>query len=312
MKIGIDLGGTNTVVGLCTDEGKLIHKRSIATKRGNPDGLCIDVRELARAVCADMGTKPSQVCQIGIGVPGSFDKKTTTLTFGPNINMRNVNFSHTFAPDFSCSVHLDNDANCAVLGEYTAGAGRGIENVIMLTLGTGLGGGIIINGKLYTGFNDIAGEMGHMVICFDGAPCNCGRRGCWEVYSSATGMIRLAAQALQETPKSILSQYQAEKGRALTAKIICEARDAGDAVADQVFDQYVAYLACGMNNVIAMMQPERIILGGGVAGYGEKLLRPIQKLVRRDLMQADGEKTEVVLAQLGNDAGIIGAAMLER
>lgn len=312
MKIGVDLGGTNTVVGLCTDDGALLCKRSAPTRTGDPDGLRAEMHRLALEVCAQQGVKPGDVCQIGIGVPGSFTKKDCTLTFGTNLGMDGVCFAQAFQPEFSCPVYLDNDGNCAALGEYTGGAGRGVRTMVMVTLGTGLGGGLILNGKLYTGENDIAGEIGHMVVEYDGWSCNCGRKGCWEAYSSATGMIRLAEAALETGGDSMLRDMKAENGGRLMAKMVCDARDAGDALADAVFQRYVGYFACGLNNVIAMLQPEKIVVGGGLAGYGEKLLAPVRERVARELMKADGKKTALLLAELGNDAGIVGAAMLER
>ncbi|MCB6364741.1 ROK family protein [Intestinibacillus massiliensis] len=312
MKIGVDLGGTNTVVGLCTDEGALLCKQGTPTRTGDPDGLRADMRRLALAVCAEKGVAPDEVCQVGIGVPGSFIKRTCTLTFGTNLQMDDVSFAQAFQPEFNCPVYLDNDANCAALGEYIGGAGRGVRNMVMVTLGTGLGGGLILDGKLYTGANDIAGEIGHMVVHYNGLPCNCGRRGCWEAYSSATGMVRLAEAALAQGGDSLLRGMKAENGGRLMAKMVCDARDAGDSLADGVFQQYVEYFACGLNNMIAILQPEKIVVGGGLAGYGEKLMSPVRALVRRGLMKADCEQAELVLAELGNDAGIIGAAMLAR
>lgn len=311
MKIGVDLGGTNTVVGLCTDSGELLCKHSTPTRTGDVDGLQADMNRLARSVCEDQGVKPGEVSQIGIGVPGSFDKSTCTLTFGTNLGMNDVAFGHIFAPEFICPVYLDNDANCAALGEYIGGAGRDVHNMVMITLGTGLGGGLILDGKLYTGKNGIAGEIGHMVVEYNGAQCNCGRRGCWETYASATGMIRLAREALEHGGDSLLRAMAAENGGRLMAKMVCDARDAGDVLADTVFQKYVGYLACGINNMIAILQPEKVVVGGGLAGYGEKMITPVRALVERELMQANCKQAEVVLAELGNDAGIIGAAMLE-
>lgn len=306
MKIGVDLGGTNTVVGLCTDEGQLLRKASAPTKRGDKEALLADCRNLAVEVCQAEGIPLTEVCQIGIGVPGSLVKKTSTLTFGTNLEMRQVGFADAFIPAFECPVHLDNDANCAALGEFIAGAGKGINSMVMVTLGTGIGGGIVLGGKLYTGENDIAGEIGHMVVEYGGLPCNCGRRGCWETYSSATGMINMAKRALESGRPSMLREHEK-----ITAKLVCDANDAGDPVASEVFASYVNYLACGINNVIAILQPERIVIGGGVAGYGEKLLIPLRERVTSDLIPADCPQAEITRAQLGNDAGVIGAAMLE-
>lgn len=312
MRIGIDLGGTNTVVGLCAADGALLCKQSTPTRKGDPAGLRADMHRLAVAVCAQIGTQPDTVTQIGIGVPGTFDKTTATLLFGTNLGMNDVCFADAFAPDFACPVKLDNDANCAALGEALHGAGMGSGNAVMVTLGTGVGGGVVIGGRLYTGANDVAGEIGHMVVARGGLSCNCGRHGCLEAYASATGMIRLTRMALEnDTDKrSLLHARIAENDGRLTAKMVCDARDDGDALADRVFDDYCGYLGCGLVNLVNIFQPDTIILGGGLAGYGEALLTPLRRQIEAESFKGVRVNTRLVLAALGNDAGIIGAAML--
>lgn len=310
MRIGIDLGGTNTVVCLCDENGHLLGKDKRPTRFGEPDWMKADMREMAAALCKTHGVAAEAVTQIGLGVPGSVDKAAVTLMLGTNLGMRDVCFAEAFAPDFSCPVVMENDANCAALGEVIAGAGRGSRHAVMVTLGTGVGGGIVIDGKLYTGFNDAAGEIGHMVVVAGGWPCNCGRKGCLESYASATGMIRLAAAALEDGGASILREKMAANDGKLTAKMVCDARDAGDALASRVFDDYCMYLGCGLANLSNILQPEKMIIGGGVAGYGEKLFAPLREIVARESFQGVQGSTQLVAAELGNDAGLIGAAML--
>lgn len=310
MRIGIDLGGTNTVACLCNENGQLLGKESLPTRFGDPAWMKTDMRQMAVNLCKKHGISTNAVTQIGLGVPGSVDKAAVTLMLGTNLGMNHVCFAETFAPDFTCPVILENDANCAALGEVIAGAGRGSKNAIMVTLGTGVGGGIVIDGKLYTGFNDVAGEIGHMVVVAGGWPCNCGRKGCLESYASATGMVRLARAALHEGGESILHAHMAANGEKLTAKMICDARDAGDALASRVFDEYCMYLGSGLASLVNILQPEKIIIGGGVAGYGEKLLAPLREMVARETFKGVQGSVELVLAALGNDAGLIGAAML--
>lgn len=310
MRIGVDLGGTNTVVGLCSDQGELLVKKGVPTSTGRPDRMRADMKRLALEVCAEQGVLPEEVVQIGIGVPGTFDKETATLAFGTNLGMNNVCFSQSFQSEFSCPVRMDNDANCAALGEVIGGAGVGCRHAVMITLGTGVGGGIVVDGKLYTGANDIAGEIGHMVVAYGGLSCNCGRRGCLEAYASATGMIRLATMALEKCDNSILHARVADNAGRLTAKMVCDARDDNDALACAVFEDYCDYLACGLSNIVNILQPERIILGGGLAGYGEKLLAPLRTRVQMQSFKGIRCNTQIVQAKLGNDAGIIGAAML--
>ena len=220
--------------------------------------------------------------------------------------MNNVCFADAFRPEFGCAVQLDNDANCAALGEATAGSAKGARNMVMVTLGTGVGGGIIIDGKLYTGSNGIAGEIGHIVIQRDGEQCGCGRKGCLEAYTSAASFVKFAERALAEGRKSNLQKNAGH----LDAKMICDAVDAGDALARELFDEYCVNLSIGLANFINIFQPESIVLGGGLAGYGEKLLEPLRRLTLPQTFQSDVRNTEIVCATLGNDAGLIGAAML--
>ena len=306
MRIGIDLGGTTVKAALCAPDGTLLHKQSAPTPTGDATGLCAAMKQLALGLCAAQGAAPEQITSIGIGVPGSFDKATCTLKFGTNLGMNNVCFADAFRPDFGCTVQLDNDANCAALGEVTAGAAKGAKNMVMVTLGTGVGGGIIIGGKLYTGCNGIAGEVGHMVIRQGGERCGCSREGCLEAYASAASFVRFAERALVAGRGSLL---QAHAGH-LNAKMICDAVDAGDALACELFDEYCVNLSCGLANFINIFQPEAIVLGGGLAGYGEKLLAPLRRLTLPQTFRSDGRNTEIVCASLGNDAGLIGAAML--
>ena len=306
MRIGIDLGGTTVKAALCAPDGTLLHKQSAPTPTGDAAGLCAAMKQLVLGLCAAQGAAPEQITSIGIGVPGSFDKATCTLKFGTNLGMNNVCFADAFRPDFGCTVQLDNDANCAALGEVTAGAAKGAKNMVMVTLGTGVGGGIIIGGKLYTGCNGIAGELGHMVVRQGGERCGCGRDGCLEAYASAASFVKFAERALAAGRGSLL---QAHAGH-LNAKMICDAVDAGDALACELFDEYCVNLSCGLANFINIFQPEAIVLGGGLAGYGEKLLAPLRRLTLPQTFRSDGRNTEIVCASLGNDAGLIGAAML--
>lgn len=306
MRIGIDLGGTSIKAALCTDRGELLHKASAPTRTGDPDGLRADMQQLALILCKTQQISPDEIDSIGIGVPGSLDKAGCRLIFGTNLGMENVCFADAFTPTFSCPVQLDNDANCAALGEATAGAGRGVPNMIMLTLGTGVGGGIVIDGRLYAGCNDIGGELGHMVIRQGGELCGCGRRGCFEAYCSAAHFVKFAARALDEGKKSSLAAHRAQ----LDAKRICDAVDAGDDLACALFEEYCDNLACGLANIINIFQPDRLVIGGGLSGYGEKLLKPLRARTAPQTFRCETTNTEIVAATLGNDAGLIGAAML--
>jgi len=306
MRIGIDLGGTTVKAALCGEGGVILRKADCPTPIGDENALKRAIKSLAIKLCEEHGALKKEISGIGIGVPGSLDDAGCRLIFGTNLGIKNVYFGDTFAPDFKCPVKLGNDANCAALGEATLGSARGLHNMIMITLGTGVGGGIVIDGKLYSGSNGIAGELGHVVIHRDGEPCNCGRRGCLEAYASVTSLVKFAERALAEGRESCLN---ASAGK-LDGKTICDAVDAGDALAKELFDEYCVNLACGLSNFVNIFQPDCIVLGGGLAGYGEKLLEPLRRLVEKDTFRFEGKNTELVCASLGNDAGLIGAAML--
>ncbi len=312
MKIGIDLGGTNLVVALCQENGEIVNKLSVPTKTGDPDGLKADMKQLAKKVCDGRGISYKHVTSIGLGVPGSFVKETCTFEFATNLQMRDVCFADTFKPEFNVPVYIDNDGNCAALGEALRGAGKGAQNVVMVTLGTGVGGGLVIDGKLYTGTNNIAGEVGHMVIVAGGEQCNCGRRGCLERYCAATAMIRMANEAMDGTAEESSLRELREANGKISAKDICDARDAGDALSNRIFDKYCDYLACGLANLINILQPDCIVLGGGVSGYGDKLLTPVREKTSAEQFKVGDKTTPIVIATLGNDAGLIGAALLKR
>ncbi len=310
MRLGIDLGGTNIAVGLTDDKGTLLCRHSNPTGVGRKrEAILSDICRTAVETCERYGISTDKVQSIGIGVPGSVNKAECKMVFGTNLGINQVRFEPVFRPTFSCPVYIDNDANCAALGECYGGAGVGCNSMIMVTLGTGIGGGLVFGGQIFSGCGDVAGEIGHMIIQVDGEPCNCGKRGCWESYASATALIRMIKQAMQEHPESLLHQVAAEQG-GIGALNLFLARDRRDAVAQELFDRYVHYLAVGIGNLVAIVQPDRIVVGGGIAGQGERLLKPVRDLVYRDLMKAEGRETEIVAATAGNDAGIIGAAML--
>ncbi len=306
MRIGIDLGGTTIKAALCGEGGVILRRANGPTPVGDEKKLKDAMKALALQLVEEHGIKFKEITGIGIGVPGSIDEESCILLFGTNLGLENVYFGNTFEPEFACHVKLDNDANCAALGEATLGAARGVKNMIMVTLGTGVGGGIVINGELYTGCNGIAGELGHIVIHQNGEACNCGRKGCLEAYASASSLVKFAERALSEGRESSLKEHQGS----LDGKLICDAVDSGDALAKELFDEYCVNLGCGLSNFINIFQPDCIVLGGGLAGYGDKLLEPLRSIVEKDTFRFHGKNTEIVCASLGNDAGLIGAAML--
>jgi glucokinase len=207
-------------------------------------------------------------------------------------------------------IFLANDANAAAHGEALCGAAKGAKNAIMVTLGTGVGGGIVLDGKLYTGFNFAAGELGHMAIVYDGLPCTCGQKGCWEAYSSATALIKHTREVMQENPDSLMWKESATLD-AVDGRTAFEASKKGDAAAQAVVDWYVGHLACGIINLLNIFQPDVLCIGGGICGQGDYLLRPLQALVEKNQFMTDVSlQSKLRIATLGNDADILGAALL--
>ena len=304
--IGIDIGGTSVKLGIFEEDGTLVKKWEIPTrKEENGKYILGDIAASIRRMAKESGLELSDFSGAGMGFPGPV-LPNGHCEVCVNLGWKAGN------PQQELSRLLDgmvvksgNDANVAALGEMWQGGGKGYKNLVMVTLGTGVGGGIIIDGKLYTGCNSLAGELGHIVIRQGGEPCGCGRRGCLEAYSSAAALVKFAHRALDAGRESSLR----ENGSGLNAKHICDAVDAGDALACELFETYCDDLACGLSSFINIFQPECIVLGGGLAGYGEKLLAPLRKRIEKETFRGD-TNTELVLASLGNDAGLVGAAML--
>ena len=312
-RIGVDLGGTNIAVGIIDDELKLIKKVSTPTGATRPgEQIVADIAALCKKVCEEIGCTLDDVASIGIATPGIANHDTGVVEYANNLPFRKFPIAEMLRADLGkdIPVKIENDANAAAWGEACAGAARGTRNSVMITLGTGVGGGIIIDNKVFSGFNYAGGELGHIVIEVDGAPCSCGRCGCWEAYSSATALIRMTKEKLEECKQSGRATIMANAER-VSGRTACDAMRAGDEAAKEVYDKYVKYLASGIATIINIFQPEVISLGGGVSGEGQSLIDSLLPIVRKE--QYGGgvvPMTELRIAKLGNDAGIIGAAML--
>ncbi|MBE7445352.1 MAG: ROK family protein [Planctomycetia bacterium] len=303
--VGIDLGGTNLKAGIVDTEGKILHRLSVKT-HSDADSQIISnqILELIAEIIRSAQVKTSDIIGIGLGSPGLVDKKGETVLFSPNLpRWRNIPIKRIVAERFSKPCVLENDANAAAWGEKWAGAGKESGSLVMLTLGTGVGGGIVINNKIWRGANNVAAEIGHMVIQMDGPQCNCGNRGCVEVYASATGMVRRFKELLQEGMPSLI-----KVSGEITAKMINEAALQGDKVSLDVIDETGRYLGIALINIMHVLNPEMIILAGGMIGSGELLMNPIRRATAQRAFEASYKDTKIVFSQLGNDAGIIGAA----
>jgi glucokinase len=313
MYLGIDLGGTNIAVGVLDEDAQIVVKTNCKTKVPcTPEELCDSMAATAQEALNKAGITYEDIAWVGVGVPGTIDHETGVVRFSSNLQMKNVDLKTPMEKRTGRKVLIENDANAAAYGEYKAGALRGVRNAVTITLGTGIGSGIILDGKIYSGSNFEGGELGHTVIAFDGRPCSCGRKGCWETYASATGLTVSTREAmLKAVGKSVLWQMAEGKPENVNSRMAFDAMRMGDAVAKAVVDQYIAYLACGLTNCINIFQPDIICIGGGISNEGEYLLEPLREAVEKEVNSMNAEKKTVICrASLGNDAGIIGAALL--
>lgn len=266
---------------------------------------------LASALADESKTDKKDIKSIGIGCPGAVDAENGVIILTPNLPYRNFNVREFFAKYTDTPVFIDNDANCAALGEVVSGAAKNYGTALAVTLGTGVGGGIIIDGKIYGGFNCAAGEMGHMITHKDGRKCNCGRRGCFETYASATALINDTKAAAEAHPESRLNELCGGELSKINGKTAFDGKRLGDKTASEVVDNYIRELGEGVINYINIFQPEILLLGGGIANEGEYLLAPLREYVFKYSYGSELlPRTKIEKAALGNDAGIIGAAML--
>ena len=311
MYIGVDLGGTNIAAGLVDEDGKLLYKESIPTRaERNAFDIIRDMAELALRTAEKGGSEKSEVRSIGIGSPGSIDRENGVLLYANNLPFNMTPMRAAFQNTWNIPVYIDNDANCAALGEASAGSAKGCRHAVMITLGTGVGGGVIIDRKIYSGFNGNGAELGHMAIALDGLPCTCGRHGCWESYASATALIEATKKAMLENETSLMWEMTNGSVDHVSGKTAFSASKKGDEAAQAVVQRYISYVAMGITNLVNIFQPEVLSIGGGISREGDYLLLPVQKLVERDRYTRNCIQTELKIATLGNDAGIIGAAML--
>ncbi|MBE7024747.1 MAG: ROK family protein [Ruminococcaceae bacterium] len=307
--LGIDLGGTNIAAAVVDEEGVIYGRSTRKTNAPRPyEEIFNDMAECAFDAARETGIDFNEIVSVGIGCPGAVDKESGRLEFANNLDFYDVPIVARMEKLLGKKVYIENDANAAAWGEYLAGSGKGTESMIMITLGTGVGSGIIENGHLITGAYGKGAEIGCMVICLDGEKCTCGRKGCFEAYASATALIKQTKRAMKENPESEMWKIAKGKLSNVDGKT---AFIATDKAAKSVIKNYLRYLSEGIVNIINIFQPEIICIGGGVSNAGEKILKPIRKHIKDYSFARFGKKqTEVQIAKLGNDAGIIGAALL--
>lgn len=309
--LGVDLGGTNIKAGITDETGKILLKSSVRTdSKGDARAIADQMVGLCRELCEKADIPMDAVEAVGVGIPGTVDAQKGTVIYCNNLDMDSAPIGAMMQEALGKPVHLANDASCAALGEFICGSGREYNSIILVTLGTGVGGGIILNGKLWEGLEGAGAEIGHMVLEVGGAPCTCGRRGCFEAYSSATALVNQTKAAMEAHPESMLHSIVKKTGR-ISAKTAFDGMRKDDAAAKDVVENYLHYLSEGVANLINIFAPEAIILGGGVCNEGDALLVPLKEQVIAKCYGGDLiHHAEISIASLGNDAGLIGAAML--
>ena len=308
--LGIDLGGTNVAAAVVDKDGTILGKVSLPTPRTGAEAVADQMAAAARGAAEQAGITLEQVESVGIGSPGTIEPDKGLIKFWSNLDFEDVPLGELVEARLNKRIYLENDANAAALGEYAAGAGKGSQSMVAITLGTGVGGGAVLNGKLYTGFNYAGMEVGHFVIEHGGRLCTCGRRGCFEAYCSATALIKRTREIMEETPDSLLWQLAGSLDK-VNGRTPFDAAAQGDAAAGKVIDEYLDYLGCGVASLVNIFQPEVFCIGGGPSAQGETLMAPVRYILNReDYARNSVHRTRLVRAALGNDAGIIGAALL--
>lgn len=311
--IGIDLGGTNIVASVVDDDYNIIGTSKTPTNSPrSADEIFDDIADVCEEAVKTAGLTMEDIDSVGMGTPGTVNQDGV-IEFANNLAFNNVSARTMLAKRINKpeeKVFIENDANCAALGEAYAGCGNGAKDFVAVTLGTGVGSGVIIGGKIVNGVNYAGGECGHMVIVVDGEQCSCGRKGCWEAYASATALIRQTKKAMEEYPDSLMHKLAKEEGK-VSGRTAFDAMRLGDIAGIKVVDDYIKYVACGLINIVNALQPEIICIGGGICNEGETLMKPLRRFVQSERYSIHSKiQTKIVKAELGNDAGVIGAALL--
>ncbi len=309
--VGVELGVKQIVAGVTDKNGRLLRKAACQTNLDRPyDLLFNDMADLIRNVLDEEGIDIKNVKYIGVGFPGIPDKEKGTIIRNYTMNYSHLPVRDELQKHFNLPIYVDNDANCAALAESVVGAAEDIDFSVLVRIGNGIGGGIIINNLIYSGFNFAGAELGHMCIAMGGSECSCGRRGCWEAYASATALIRQTTEAAQKHPDSLINTLAQKDGAGITVFTAFEAAKQGDAVAMEVVDTYLEYLAEGLINIVNMLMPNAIIIAGEISRLGEHLLKPLRTIVWKGIYTQDVDKPEFKIAQLGGAGIVVGAAML--
>ena len=304
MRLGIDLGGTTVGIGIVDDRYQLLHSRSYPTAGiQDSDQLVKRIKEGIEDVVDTAGFSWDDISFIGMGCPGEVDPDQGVGVHADNLAVENTPFKRIFSDQYRKTVQIDNDANCAAWGEHIAGASRSYQNIVTVTLGTGIGGGVILDGKLLRGNENHAGEVGHMVVDIHGKKCGCGRIGCWETVASTRALIQDVEHSAGLHPESVLSDLIRKNGGHANGHTLFQALEEKDEAAQEVFHRWICSLEIGMWNIINVFRPEMIVLSGGISNQGDTIILPLREAV--------GSCSTIICAgQLGGNAGLIGAAVL--
>lgn len=311
-RIGIDVGGTNVKIALVDGEGKIIYSNSVPTyAQMGYEYTVNNIKQAIRDLMKETNTDAKEIEGIGFDFPGQVDYKTGVVKLAPNIpGWINVPIAQMIEEEFNIPTRIDNDVRCAALGELKFGAGKGCENFVCITVGTGIGSGLVINGQLVRGAANAAGEIGHIKLQMNGGPiCGCGDTGCLEAFASGPSIVAMAQEYLKGGKSTKFREMAGADGE-ITPYIVAKAAEAGDPVAKRIFEIVGTYIGMGLVSVINLLNPEKVIIGGGVAAAGDLLLAPIRKTIKERAMVVAGNSVEIVPAELGNSAGVIGASML--
>ena len=313
MYIGVDVGGTSVKAGVVDEAGRILAKASTPTLPERAyEWVIRDIADLCVRVAQQAGVAMDEIAAIGVGVPGICNMKTGVIPFCTNLGWHDVPFVEEMRKYIDKPIFVDNDATVAGYAESIAGVSAGTQSSVFITLGTGVGGGIIINGKPYSGAHGVGSEIGHMILKMDGEPCSCGNYGCFERYASATAIIREARRAVKAHPESMILQACGGDPENINAKTVIDCAKEGDETALAVFHEYVRALALGIVSLINAIDPEVVVLGGGVSAAGEYLLDAVRQAIKSLVFYKAMPYADIRLARLGSDAGIIGAALLGR
>ncbi|HEY8444317.1 MAG TPA: ROK family glucokinase [Clostridia bacterium] len=310
--IGVDIGGTNIKIGVVDRQGNLLSKRSFKTLIDKHySEIAYQIYQTILDLMSELKLTKDDIKTIGVGSPGCIDSQTGTILYASNLNWKNVPLASELTKLGGWPAYVHNDANAAAMGEWMFGAGKDYKNVVLVTIGTGIGGGVIIDGQLFEGNFSAGTEIGHVRLGTQGIQCTCGRTDCFETYASATALIRLTKNAMLENPSSKMWEYVEGDIEKTGGKTAFECAKAGDETAKKVIDEYIFYLGEGLINLANIFRPDVIILGGGVCAQGEALTKPLQEHMDKYIFAKDFLPTvPIITARLGNDAGIIGAAAL--